>query len=87
MAVDDIVMRSARNGYLVLILVLLVLSIYQFLTGGGFLAGGLWVVGVAVFYASKYYYRRQEGAEESEGVEEPGEPGEPEQPSAPDADG
>lgn len=66
MPVDDTVTRSARNGYLVLILVLLGLSIYQFVTGGGFLAGALWVVGVAVFYVSKYYYMRQEGEGEEE---------------------
>lgn len=65
MPVDDPVMRSARNGYLVLILVLLGLSIYQFVTDGGFLAGALWVVGVAVFYVSKYYYQRQEDNEQT----------------------
>ena len=47
---------AARNAFLVLF----GLSVYQFVTDGGFLAGALWTLGAVVFYISKYYYRRQE---------------------------
>lgn len=50
---------AARNAFLVLFVVLFGLSVYQFVTGGGFLAGALWTLGAAVFYASKYYYQRR----------------------------
>ena len=50
-------MLAARNGFIVLFVVLFGVSVYQFVTDGGFLAGSLWVLGAAVFYVSKYYYR------------------------------
>ncbi|MEF8814999.1 MAG: hypothetical protein V5A55_14485 [Halovenus sp.] len=58
----DPVMRAARNGFLVLILVLLLLSVYRFVfvDEGGLMVPALWTLGVAVFYASRYYYRRQD---------------------------
>lgn len=51
-------MRAARNAFLVLLIVLFAVSVYQFITDGGFLAGALWILGVVVFYGSKYYYKR-----------------------------
>jgi len=58
----DPVMRAARNGFLVLIVVLLGLSVYRFVfvDEGGLTIAGLWTLGVVVYYASKYYYRRQD---------------------------
>jgi len=55
--------RAARNGFLVLIILLLTASVYQFmlLSDPEPLIAALWVVGAAVFYASRYYYRRSDG--------------------------
>ena len=55
-------MRAARNGFLVLIVLLLTASVYQFmlLSDPEPLIAVLWIVGAAVFYASRYYYRRQD---------------------------
>jgi hypothetical protein len=57
----DPVMRAARNGFLVLIVVLLGLSVYQFIyvDEGGLTIPAVWTVGAGVYYASKYYYQRQ----------------------------
>lgn len=57
----DPVMRAARNGFLVLILVLLGVSIYEFIyvENSGLVVPALWTIGVVVFYGSKYYYRAQ----------------------------
>jgi len=56
----DPVMRGARNGFLVLILALLAVSVYNFVfvTGSGLTVPALWALGVVVFYGSKYYYQR-----------------------------
>lgn len=53
------VLRSARNGYLVLIVLLVVISIYQFLQVGTVRPSiaFLWIVGAGTFYLSKYKYR------------------------------
>lgn len=58
---DDIIMlQSARNAYLVVLLLLVGLSAYQFYTTGGITdpVAALWIVAVGVFYASKWYYGR-----------------------------
>jgi hypothetical protein len=58
----DPVMRAARNGFLVLIVVLLGLSIYEFVyvDQSGMTVPALWTLGVVVFYVSRYYYQRQD---------------------------
>ncbi|PSP24763.1 hypothetical protein BRC61_01365 [Halobacteriales archaeon QH_10_65_19] len=60
----DPVMRAARNGFLVLIVVLLGLSVYQFIyvDDGGLTIPAVWAVGAGVYYASKYYYQRRDTA-------------------------
>lgn len=57
----DPVMRAARNGFLVLIVVLLGLSIYEFVyvDDSGLSIPALWTLGVIVFYGSRYYYRHK----------------------------
>jgi len=67
----DPVMRAARNAFMVLILVLLGLSVYRFVyvEDGGLTVPALWTVGIVVYYASKYYYQRQESPR-SDGAEE-----------------
>lgn len=65
MSPTESVLLAARNAFLVLFVVLLGLSIYQFVTGGGFLAGALWTLGALVFYASKYYYQRDAREEDA----------------------
>lgn len=64
----DPVMRAARNGFLVLIIVLLGLSVYRFwfLEEGGMTIPLLWTLGVVVYYGSKLYYERTETGETSE---------------------
>ncbi len=61
----DPVMRAARNGFMVLILVLLGVSIYEFVyvEQSGLTVPALWTLGVVVFYASKFYYRREESVD------------------------
>jgi len=61
----DPVMRAARNGFLVLIVALLAVSIHRFflVEDGGLLIPGLWTLGALVFYASRLYYERQASAE------------------------
>ena len=63
MADSTVVTRSARNGFGVLIVLLLAISTYQFVTIGTFTwpVGLLWVAAVVTFYGSKRYYRRVEG--------------------------
>lgn len=60
MAADD-VLRSARNAFLALLLVLVVVSTYQFVTIQRITPelAAVWITGAGVFYASKYYYGRQ----------------------------
>jgi hypothetical protein len=57
----DPVVRSARNGFFVLILALFGVGMYQIIVLGddGLLVSTLWLVGVVVFYGSKQYYKRQ----------------------------
>jgi len=56
------VVRAARNGYFVLILALFGAGMYRIivLQEDGLLLSGLWVVGVVVYYGSKYYYEQHE---------------------------
>jgi hypothetical protein len=61
---------AARNGFLGLFVVLFGLSVYQFINGEGFLAGGLWTLGAVVFYASKFYYNRQDLGDTEPGTED-----------------
>lgn len=65
---DDVVMRAARNAFLLLLLALVVISTYQFATTGGLAPeiGAIWVVGVGTYYGSKWYYGRQTDATSAE---------------------
>jgi len=65
MPADDLVLRSARNAFLALLLVLVAISIYQFITVGSVTPAiaVVWVTGAGVFYVSKWYYGRDGGAE------------------------
>ncbi len=58
---DDIVLRSARNAYLVVLLLLVGVSAYQFYTIGGITGpvAVIWVSAAGAFYLSKWYYQRQ----------------------------
>lgn len=60
----DPVMRAARNGFLVLIVALLGVGFYEFflVDSANLVVPALWGLGVAVFYASRRYYRRQEAS-------------------------
>lgn len=62
MPADDAVLRSARNAFMVLLLLLLAISTYQFYTTGGLTrpVGVLWVAGAGTFYLSKWHYGRQD---------------------------
>jgi len=62
----DPVMRAARNGFMVLIVFLLGLSLYEFaaVENSGLRIPAAWAVGVVVYYGSKYYYQRQETPDE-----------------------
>lgn len=64
MAVDEDVLRSARNGFLALMVAIVVAGGYQFATAGRISPAilGLWIVGAAVYYASKWRYGRDAGA-------------------------
>jgi hypothetical protein len=57
---DDVVLRSARNGFLIVLLLLVALSTYQFYTTGGITGpvAAVWVAAAGTFYASKWYYGR-----------------------------
>ncbi|MFB6074270.1 MAG: hypothetical protein ABEJ89_04590 [Haloarculaceae archaeon] len=63
MAPDQRTLHSARNGFLVVILALVAVAAYQFWTRGRIApaVSAVWVLGVAVFYGSKWYYGRGEG--------------------------
>lgn len=62
MAKVDPVMQAARNGFLVLIVVLLAVSVYEFVyvDQSGLTVPALWTLGAVVYFASKYYYERQD---------------------------
>ena len=66
MSDSTVVTRSARNGFGVLLVLLLAISTYQFATIGTFTwpVGLLWVVAVVTFYGSKVYYGRTDATEE-----------------------
>jgi hypothetical protein len=66
---DDNVLRSARNAYLVVLLLLVAISAYQFFAIGGITrpVAAIWVTAAGVFYLSKWYYGRQ-GAGASPGT-------------------
>ena len=66
MAADLLVLRSARNAYLLVLLALVGTSTYQFATTGGITPAValLWIVAAGGFYLSKWYYRRS-GSEEA----------------------
>lgn len=64
MAVDEEVLRSARNAFLALMLVTVAVAVVQFVTRGSIAPAiaVIWLVGAVVFYASKWHYgRRAEG--------------------------
>jgi hypothetical protein len=65
MPADDIVLLSARNSFLVLLLLLLAISTYQFYTIRGVTnpVAAMWVTAAGVFYLSKWYYGRQTDTE------------------------
>ena len=58
---DDAVLLSARNGFLVCILVSLAVGVFQIAQQGTASLGILatWVAGVLAFYGSKLYYDRR----------------------------
>jgi len=57
---DETVLKSARNGFLVLILAILAVGLYQIAMTGSASPTiiGVWISGVLVFYGSKVYYER-----------------------------
>lgn len=57
---DDALLESARNGFLVMLLALLGVGLYQIATQGtvSTVVGGVWAAGALVFYGSKLYYER-----------------------------
>jgi hypothetical protein len=59
----DPTMRAGRNGFIVLLVALLVAWAYQFALANqnNQLLFGLWALGAVAFYASKYYYDRTAG--------------------------
>jgi len=61
MPADDAVLRSARNAFGVVLVLLFAISTYQFYTIRGVTRpiAVLWVAAAGVFYLSRYYYRRQ----------------------------
>ena len=60
MPADDVVTRAARNAFLALLISLVGIAVYQFVTRGGIApeVTALWVLGVAVYGGSTWYYRR-----------------------------
>lgn len=64
MAVDENVLRSARNAFLALMVGIIVVGLYQFVTAGriSLAVAAIWVLGAAAFYGSKYHYGRSDGA-------------------------
>ena len=65
----DPVMRAARNGFMALIVLLLGMSVYEFVfvDDSGPVVPILWAVGVVVFYGSKYYYQRSSSGKTGNG--------------------
>jgi hypothetical protein len=57
---DDTVLRSARNAFLVVLVLLVALSTYQFYTIGGITGpiAAIWVAAAGTFYLSKWHYGR-----------------------------
>jgi len=64
MAVDEVTLRGARNGFLVVLLALLAVGVVEIIREGAVspAIGGTWVAGVLVFYGSKWYYGRDREA-------------------------
>lgn len=60
MAVDEAVLRSARNAFLALMIGIIAVGIYQFVTSGrvSVAVAAIWILGAATFYGSKYHYGR-----------------------------
>jgi len=61
----DPVMRGARNGFLVTVVVLVAIGGYQFATIGTVRPpiATTWIVAVLTYYGSQYYYRRGDDGE------------------------
>lgn len=61
MPADDAVLRAARNAFLVLLVALVAVGVYQFATVGAIRPEitGLWLGGVVVYMGSKWFYSRQ----------------------------
>lgn len=74
---DDVVLRSARNAFLALLLVLVAVSTYQFVTIQRITPelAAVWITGAGAFYASKWYYGRQPAADTDDEGPEPGSSG------------
>lgn len=68
MAVDETVLRSARNAFLALMVGIIAVGLYQFVTAGriSLAVAAIWVLGAATFYGSKFHYGRS-GDDGSEG--------------------
>jgi len=64
MAVDDPAIRAARNAFLVLVVTLVGVSTAQFATLGLIRpeTALLWVLAVATYFGSKWYYERNADA-------------------------
>jgi hypothetical protein len=60
----DATMRAGRNAFLVVILGLLAAWAGRLVVGGGNdpVLFGLWALGAAAFYGSKYYYQNERTA-------------------------
>ncbi|QGN08140.1 hypothetical protein Hrd1104_00345 [Halorhabdus sp. CBA1104] len=64
----DPVMRGARNGFLVTVVVLVAIGGYQFATEGTVTVPIVvtWIVAVLTYYSSQYYYRYSEDSRATE---------------------
>lgn len=62
MPVDLDLLRAARNAFLLILVTLVAISVYQFFTLGRIttVVAVVWIVGAAGFYGSKWYYGRQD---------------------------
>ena len=71
---SDEVLRSARNAFLVLMVLLVAISTYQCFSFGGVTdpVAVMWVVGAGAFYASKWYYGRGADPTAGETADGPG---------------
>ncbi|WP_436936179.1 hypothetical protein [Halovenus marina] len=67
----DDTMRAGRNAFLVLVLALLGAWAGRLLIGSENdpVLFGLWALGAAAFYASKYYYRQERASHDREADE------------------